>query len=189
MKNKKGMEKPIEIFVALFVILAVALLVLQLFQDQLGGVTTQLDEEEHRNRQETLMSRAVNYCRGQCPSTCTDQNMARFCLAKGNSVLSEYEYLDLNMNQQMDGDNTFLAGIYVCEDAVPCHALIDTCCGRTINHNTCYQILENFWTTTFGDDKSDWPTSMIDEGECAEANQPNSGHWYYEAGDGFDGWN
>ena len=36
MKNRKGTEKPIEIFVALFIILAVALVMLKLFQSQIA---------------------------------------------------------------------------------------------------------------------------------------------------------
>jgi len=40
--NRRGTEKPIEIFVALFVILAVALVMLKLFQGQITEKQAQL---------------------------------------------------------------------------------------------------------------------------------------------------
>ncbi len=147
--NKKGTEKPIEIFVALFVILAVALLLLQLFQSQLSDQQTRMDEEARAREQEQIRTSARDYCNSACRDAssrgCTTAAMAAFCLTYGSDAIREPRFLDLNLDGVKGVDDTLMAGIKVCEDAVPCHAMIDNCCGQTINHNSCKRFLENYW--------------------------------------------
>ena len=147
---KKGMEKPIEIFVALFVILAVALLLLNIFEDQLNTQTEELDQIGP-DRQEELMTAAQEYCMDdrRCPSRsysegCSTEHLARLCIAYGtdDSEFNPAEYMDLNSDGEMGFDTTQVPGIGICEDNVPCHSLVTECCGEPINAKNCKDILE-----------------------------------------------
>ena len=44
MRNKKGTDKPIEIFVALFIILAVAMVILKMFSGQIQDKTKEREK-------------------------------------------------------------------------------------------------------------------------------------------------
>jgi hypothetical protein len=147
--GKKGTEKPIEIFVALFVILAVALVMLKLFQNQITQKQTELQTAQEEGKQKELMQKAVAQCQDKClqasNTDCSIQSLASLCLSYGSDALGSMEYLDLNSNGKKDVDNTLIPGIGVCEDKVPCHALISSCCSTQISALGCKKILEDFW--------------------------------------------
>lgn len=147
---KKGMEKPIEIFVALFVILAVALLLLNIFEDQLNTQTEELDQIGP-DRQEELETAAQEYCMDdrRCPSRsysegCSTEHLARLCVAYGtdDSEFNPAEYMDLNSDGNMGFDTTQVVGVGICEDNVPCHSLVGECCGEQIDAKNCKEILQ-----------------------------------------------
>ncbi len=148
--RKKGTEKPIEIFVALFVILAVALVMLRLFQNQVTQQQEEIQQFQQEKEQENLRKKARQHCQQKCTSAsnddCSLQSLASLCLAYGSEVIDQPKYLDLNMNQQMDTDSTLMPGVGVCEDAVPCNALVSQCCGQQITPKTCADILRNYWS-------------------------------------------
>ncbi len=150
--NKKGTEKPIEIFVALFVILAVALLLLQLFQSQLTDQQQELDQFQREAQQQALRSDATSYCRTKCSEAsadrCSLRSLANFCTSYASDRIRAPDFLDLNMDGVMNRDTSLLVGVGVCEDAVPCHAMISDCCGRRITASSCLEILRDYWATT-----------------------------------------
>lgn len=191
--GKKGMEKPIEIFVALFVILAVALLLLNIFEDQLSSQQDQLDQMQSTERQEELFDAAVDYCMDdrRCPSIsshCDIEYLARLCRAYGTDS-PEFEFgeaLDLNRDGVIGVDDTQVPGRQICEDEVPCFSLVTECCGQRINANTCKNILENY-AGGQGLDAAEFVASSASEpsNECRTSQNPafdEGSHWYYSAG-------
>ena len=185
LKQRKGMEKPIEIFVALFVILAVALLVLQLFQSQLTEQQQTLQEEAHKREQDSIMQTARDHCNSACSAAsnrgCSTAAMASFCLQYASDAIQDPRFIDLDLDMERGSDSSLLAGLYVCEDAVPCHAMIDTCCGRRVNHNTCKETLETYWKDQGFTTAGDKPTLLgrVRAGIC-DKNTSNM-HWYQVA--------
>ena len=149
--NKKGTEKPIEIFVALFVILAVALLLLQLFQNQLTDKQQELEQFQRESKQQSIRSDANSYCRSRCSEAsadgCSLRALATFCTSYASDRIRAPDFLDLNMNGVQDMDTTLLVGIGVCEDAVPCHAMISDCCGFQMSAASCKEYLTRYWSS------------------------------------------
>ncbi len=186
MFNKKGTEKPIEIFVALFVILAVALLLLQLFQSQLADQQQQLDETQREAQLEQLRSDADSHCQSQCSQASSDgcslRAMANFCISYGSDAVDEPDYLDLNLDGTLNRDETLLVGTGVCEDEVPCHAMMSECCGYSLDANTCEDILDSYWDSQGYDEseKGCLVESLVRKGECG-SDEPED-LWYHRAG-------
>lgn len=194
MQNKKGTEKPIEIFVALFVVLAVALVMLKLFQNQVTQQQSEIDEIKQNDAQEELFQNAKTYCQDKCSqatsNNCAADRLASLCIAYGSDVLEELEYLDLNQDGLNNYDETYLVGVGVCEDRVPCHVLIDRCCSQKINYNTCNKILKDYWEQSLNLDADQIESkfaSLIDPGDCYSdlSEVEKASHWYdvgnYEA--------
>lgn len=194
--GKKGMEKPIEIFVALFVILAVALLLLNIFEDQLSSQQDQLDQIQSTERQEELFDAAVDYCMDdrRCPSIsthCDIEYLARLCRAYATDApeFEVGEFLDLNRDGTMGIDESQIPGTQVCEDDVPCFAVVSECCGQRINANNCKTILENFAAREGFDasETDDFLARSVEEPSAQCRGMPGFEedlHWYCRAGFG-----
>ena len=148
--SRKGTEKPIEIFVALFIILAVGLVMLRLFQNQLAQQQSDLANVEQEQRIKELREDARLYCSQKCTEAsnnrCSPSSMASLCMSYGTNAVPD-GWVDLNMNQVSDLDTTAFGGVGVCEDAIPCSLLIDECCGRRITPGTCLDIKKDYWTS------------------------------------------
>ena len=146
--SRKGTEKPIEIFVALFIILAVGLVMLRLFQNQLQQQQSDLADVEQEQRIKELREDARLHCSQKCTEAsnrrCSTASLASLCMAYGTDAVPD-GWIDLNMNQMSDMDTTTFAGIGVCESAVPCSLLLDECCNRRINPGTCLDIMIEHW--------------------------------------------
>lgn len=188
--NKKGTEKPIEIFVALFVILAVALLLLQLFQGQLSEQQSRLDEEARAREQEQIRDSARQHCNAACQEAssrgCTTSAMASFCLAYASDAVSEPRFLDLNLDGELNVDQSLLGGVKVCEDAVPCHAMIDRCCGQSIDHTSCRRFLERHWEGHEPEQRAQLAEDLVRTGEvdpqCVKGDGMHDLHWFNVGG-------
>lgn len=154
--RKKGTEKPIEIFVALFIILAVGLVMLKLFQNQLQQKQGELADVEQEQRLNELREQASLYCRQKCgdaaSNRCSRAGLASLCMSYASSRVPHPNWLDLNVNGVKDIDFNLLAGVGMCEEAVPCFALIDTCCGQQINPSSCLDFLVDYWVEDLGRD-------------------------------------
>jgi hypothetical protein len=182
--GKKGTEKPIEIFVALFVILAVALVMLKLFQNQITEKQAQLTQFEQENKQKELMESATLYCKSKCIEAsndgCSLRSLASLCLAYGSDQIAAPDFLDLNQNQVMDYDTSKLAGVGMCEDAIPCISLVSTCCGRQLSGSSCKTILTQYWNSQGVSDVGCMIKNNVKKGTC----MPTAGSifWYSQAG-------
>lgn len=150
MFSKKGTEKPIEIFVALFVILAVALVMLKLFQSQITEKQKQLSDFEQEQKARELQQKVALHCQNKCTEAsnngCSLQALAAVCLSGSHQVLDSGEFLDFNGNTDIDFDIENFGGEGVCEDQVYCFSTIDSCCAREISVESCARILKDYWT-------------------------------------------
>lgn len=148
-KSRKGTEKPIEIFIALFIILAVSLLVLRLFQGQIDRTTGQLGGEQLEQELQANKNRFVQSCNNACTDAvsrgCTAEALVRLCTLNSAQVLGAERALDLDNNQVIGYNTLSYGGIGVCEQNIPCFMEHATCCNRRINLESCREILCNYW--------------------------------------------
>jgi hypothetical protein len=144
-RSKRGTEKPIEIFIALFVILAVSLLVLRLFQTQIQGTTDDLSQYQAEQQRSQLKSTFEAECRSICSAAenekrCSLESIAQVCISNSKRILAG-EYIDLNRNNRDDYDTEAYVGIGVCENNIPCFLEQNNCCGRELNAAECGKVL------------------------------------------------
>ena len=143
--SKRGTEKPIEIFIALFVILAVSLLVLRLFQTQIQGTTDDLSQYQAEQQRNQLKNTFEAQCRSTCSTAenergCSLESLAQVCIQNSRRILSG-EYIDLNRDNRVNYDTEAYVGIGVCENNIPCFLEVNRCCGRILNAEECASIL------------------------------------------------
>ena len=65
-RGKLGTDKPIEIFIALFVILAVAMVLLKMFSSQIEQKKTEMEEQAQAERAKQAVADLDTYCDSQC---------------------------------------------------------------------------------------------------------------------------
>ncbi|RME52912.1 hypothetical protein D6783_03430 [Candidatus Woesearchaeota archaeon] len=144
-RNKKGTDKPIEIFIALFIILAIAMLMLRMFSDQLKEKTNELKRQEQKARLDQQKQDALNECNDVCSRVtsngCDEQSQVSFCLHKIGAGI------DLNANGEIRSDEygeEYAFG--ACETNVYC-PLVTRCdtCGRNLDFKTCFQLVCQFF--------------------------------------------
>ena len=149
MRGRKGTEKPIEIFVALFIILAVALVMLKLFQSQISEKQKELADVQQEQQAKELRDKLQLSCQEKCTQAsnngCSTASLASLCIHGSRQVLGEDKYIDLNNNKKKDYDTTLLAGIGVCEERIYCFHVMDSCCAQEISPTTCKEILRTYW--------------------------------------------
>jgi hypothetical protein len=148
-RNRKGTEKPIEIFVALFIILAVALVMLKLFQSQISEKQKELADVQQEQKSKELREKVELSCQEKCTQAsnngCSLQSLASLCIFGSPQVLAQDQFVDLN-NDKLNGyDDTLLAGIGVCEDNLYCFHVMGSCCAREISARSCRTILHDYW--------------------------------------------
>ncbi len=183
-RGKKGTEKPIEIFVALFVILAVALLMLRLFQTQITDQQQELDQFQRESKLQNLKQEAITHCQTQCSRASSDgcslRSLAQLCISYGSDRIRPPDFLDLNLDGTMNMDTGLLVGVGVCEDEVPCHALISTCCGHNINAVSCKNFLLQYWAQQGNNEQEIGclVQNTVRRGTC----EPLAQTWYEQAG-------
>ncbi len=171
--NQKGMEMAIQIFIVLFVLLAVSMLVLQLVSTQFTEQESKLKDVQRKAAFDQQMSKN----RSECESLCnmgTLEEKAKFCIKNFN--FSQDETLS-NYNQE-----DFIAGVGVCEDRVYCN-MITTCKSgnQVLDMQTCKIILCNYWASKAGDEKKEaLLKQFIKPGACYDNLTPEQKelHWY-----------
>jgi len=125
-RSKKGTEKPIEIFVALFIILAVAMLLLKMMRDQTAGSEKQLKDAQRQQAMDDYVQSAQKSCNELCSqardSGCSPKAMARFCLAtyQGHYLGVAQEGYDVNLDNEFSESAIDDAGEEMCETHVYC---------------------------------------------------------------------
>lgn len=144
--DKRGVQRPVEIFFVLFIITASVLLTAQLI---LTGITSDERSVHNEQYQRDLIESGAEYCQTQCQQArrdnCSLRSLARLCVSYASDTLPSGAYLDLNRDDQRGVDQTQLAGIGLCEGSVPCHAMTSSCCGQTIDAASCEGILRDYW--------------------------------------------
>ncbi len=143
--SKKGTEKPIEIFVALFIILAVSMIMLKMFQGQISEKTTELKDMQRETDLKDRLDGARLICRDLCSEAatdgCTKRSVSAYCMRRLGS-------LDLDGDLETGGyDTTLLGGVGACEDAIYCPMLTECKCGKTLSMTICKDILCEYWET------------------------------------------
>jgi uncharacterized protein HemX len=93
--NKKGSEKPIEIFIALFVILAVALVLLKMFQGQISDKTKELKDLEAERKLDEMTTKAKSQCDMLCSRGDSLNDRARFCMRQ---ITSDFDGVGVDLN-------------------------------------------------------------------------------------------
>lgn len=147
--NKRGFEKPIEIFVALFIILAVALVLLKLFQNQISEKQKQLADVQQEQEAREMMEKVQLSCQDKCVQAsnngCGIASLASLCIHNSQNILEPDDFIDLNNDRLKNYDTSFLAGVGVCEERLYCFHVIESCCNREISPRSCKEILRTYW--------------------------------------------
>lgn len=175
--NKKGSEKPIEIFIALFVILAVALVLLKMFQGQISDKTKELKDLEAERKLDEMTTKAKSQCDLLCSRGDALADRARFCMRQITSDLDGIG-VDLNNNELLDDAVTnLIPGQVACEDAIYCPHV--TTCGPIRTMKDCIPILCNsFVKSGFSAEQATTRLKeLIQAGTCS-AGADSQYHWY-----------
>ena len=143
--GKKATEKPIEIFIALFIILAVAMVMLKMFKGQISEKTTEMKEIERTSALEQALTDARLECKTLCTRAaqedCSLRAMANFCIKKMKG-------LDIDGDRATTGyDSTLLGGIGLCEDNIYCPHLTECNCGEELTISNCIKLMCNYWAS------------------------------------------
>ncbi len=142
--NRKGMSMAIQIFIVLFVLLAVAMLVLRLVTEQ--------SEQQIKIIGEEIKQQELKRIKADCLSSCkcdSENEKVGYCLTlirKGKATEGE---LDLDG----DGFTTNYAeppetgGLYgVCEDKIYCSQIASCkCSDQILDMRNCFKLICNFW--------------------------------------------
>ena len=171
--NKKGTEKPIEIFIALFVILAVAMVLLKMFGGQITAKQKELKQIADQNRLEQMRKDIKSFCNGKCADIDGTMDKVTYCKTR---------YLgdtDMNDNGLIDEYNEEFSIVGICEDTIYCSAVSDC---KSLTMKNCAAILCNYFKTQW--DLSDAEASsrlkqFIQPGTCSMTETQKANHWYY----------
>ena len=145
--KKKGTEKPIEIFVALFIILAVAMVMLKMFKGQISEKSNEMKEIQRQSDIEQALTDAKLKCKTACSDVydqgCTDRAKASYCLQKLNAI-------DLNGDLKTNSyDITVQPAYGICEDGIFCPMFSDcTKCGNSLDLKECKTILCKYYNSS-----------------------------------------
>lgn len=134
-KNKKGNEKTIEIFVALFLILAVAMVLLRMFSGQIADRSAALDRLDEK---QTTSAKCGELCAQANNNKCRIEDKIQFCTSK-------YQ-LDLDENNRI---GVYDSGAYqLCEDNIYCPLQQNCVCGVELDMQECIEITYEYYENT-----------------------------------------
>jgi len=185
-RGKLGTDKPIEIFIALFVILAVAMVILKMFSSQIEQKKTEMEQEQQEERARQAMADLDIYCDSQC-------SKATRSLKDKISYCTSYYRGEIDINKNSMADYTMaLDNIQgYCEDRIYCSAYRP--CGSLDILNckklTC-DYLERNMGITIDEDQADRLVEfdgatryygLYQPGECWErlTDDDRRNHWFY----------
>lgn len=172
-KNKKASEKPIEIFIALFVILAVAMVLLKMFGGQITSKQKELKDLADQNKLEQMRKDIKSYCQSKCAEIETTIDKVTYCKTK---YLGEG---DLNNNGITNEFNNEFSIVGVCEDSIYCAAVTDC---KSLTMKNCGQILCNYFQEEWSlsaNESTNRLKEFISPGSCSMSDEEKKNHWYY----------
>lgn len=187
--SKKGTEKPIEIFVALFVILAVALVMLQLFQGQITEQRGAISEFEQQQQLQRMQDDIGLHCLQQCTRAendgrCSLQALASLCMAGTHQIFDDGQFIDFDGDNRISYNTDQYGGEGVCEDQIYCFTHMERCCNRQINAESCADILNQFWNSRGWDSDSSQRENLcqtnLRTGSCSPDSAQESLAWWNE---------
>ncbi len=162
--NSKGMEMAIQIFIVLFVLLAVSMLVLQLVSQQFTSNQDQLvqqqREQAYQQQKKELQTTCSAFLSSGKPMDQAAYCMKKFSLAGDGSLVSSYIQDDFGL-------------MGFCDDAIYCF-IID----QKIKPNDCVPIICNY-LKSLGVTKENATKTLQDglvPGSCDYENEVM--HWY-----------
>ncbi|MGM5487516.1 MAG: hypothetical protein ACQESG_01050 [Nanobdellota archaeon] len=149
-KLKKGTEKPIEIFLALFIILAVSMVMLKMFRGQITDKTTEMQDISRESNLEQAIKDAKLECAELCSEAsqngCSGRSIAKYCTQQVGStdLLEGFNALDLSgdfrVGFHMD------AGTGICEDQIYCPLISECNCGQKLDLDYCLEKSCQHWS-------------------------------------------
>jgi hypothetical protein len=140
--GKRGTDKPIEIFIALFVILAVAMVILKMFSSQIEQKRQEMETQQQEERAKMAKADLDAYCDSLC------SNAQRSLKDKVSYCTSYYRgSIDINKNSVADYTDALDNIQGYCEDRIYCAAYRP--CG-SLDMRTCKKITCDYMSNTMG---------------------------------------
>jgi hypothetical protein len=134
--SKRGTDKPIEIFIALFVILAVAMVILKMFSSQIEEKRKEMETQQQEERARMAQADLDTFCATKCSNAFKSmKDKVTFC--------TSYYQGEIDINKNSMPDYTMLIDNIqgYCEDRIYCAAYQP--CG-SLDIITCKQIVCNY---------------------------------------------
>jgi len=167
---KKGSDKPIEIFVSLFLILAVAMVLLKMFSGQVADKGNELSEYSEKQN-------AIATCEQSCSDVkankCRPEDQIRFCSKKFSLDYNGDSILGTNKD-----DYTFP----FCEDSIYCPIVTDCECGVKLTLPECKDIMNKYYYPLLESNQTEVNKTIKEKlaysdgtGDCSDST-PNN--WY-----------
>ncbi|MCB9362182.1 hypothetical protein H6504_01990 [Candidatus Woesearchaeota archaeon] len=136
MRFKKGSDKPIEIFVGMFIIIAVAMIMLAVFREQVSEQQGELaDQQRESNLQLQLRNAGIT-----CNELCTNAKTQKCSTPAVNMYCVRQQKIDFNGDGDYSDSDTSAAIIGVAavpEDQVRCYHLTECTCDVPLDQVKC----------------------------------------------------
>ena len=139
----KGQEKALEIVVVLFILIVVVYIILNLFQNLLGEQSRNLMDISRQQELKRKAQEIVETCQTLCDrykSTKSSKDLYEFCTTTNKLDVNDdgsYDYADKSKISEVS-----LGGVGVCEDSIPCFAIVDCPMGNNVvNADACKQTI------------------------------------------------
>ncbi|MCX6801696.1 MAG: hypothetical protein NT067_01140 [Candidatus Diapherotrites archaeon] len=179
--KSKGMEMPIQIFITLFVLLAVAMLVLQMVSEQFKQQQAKIAQEQQKRQ----LDQDFQSMRENCASLCANANSDPTLTSKANYCAKSFTNgVDITLDGlKTDYTENLLPGIGICEDRIYCPHIY-TCemgSGQTLTMQKCKDAMCAFWASqSFTTARmNEALNQFVQPGSCYTANPANQkNHWY-----------
>jgi hypothetical protein len=187
--SKRGTDKPIEIFIALFVILAVAMVILKMFSSQIEEKRKEMETQQQEERARMAQADLDTFCATKCSNAFKSlKDKVTFC--------TSYYQGEIDINKNSMPDYTMLIDNIqgYCEDRIYCSAYKP--CG-SLDVLTCKKIVCDYmdrqmevsgdeaqanrmvgYDTTKGQYKAG---ALFNPGECWNrlSDEEKKMHWFY----------
>ena len=178
-RSKRGTDKPIEIFIALFIILAVAMVILKMFSGQIQDKTKELQKIEQKEKFNQAKGDAKRECDEICThalqNDCDIQQKAQFCQHK---LLTG---LDVNMDGDInDYSEDLLGGIGICEDAIYCPQVTACQCQGQMTMKNCVGVLYDFYTNSMSLQPEDACNLLLSRLEANTCEVPDGSIFWFD---------
>lgn len=136
-KSKKGNEKTIEIFVGLFLILAVAMVLLKMFSGQVADKSNELDRLDEA---QSVSIQCGDLCSKAKTNNCRTEDLISYCVSK-------YQFDVNNDNQISDYDK---GSMILCENDVYCSLEHNCVCGVELSMKKCVELTNDYYINEIG---------------------------------------